>query len=123
MAGTAEKRPGSVIGGVGEPVGLIYANPTFWPDCVKILFLMLTYMSTLRSKTGFFLVRPKNAYFANSPTAAIAFAFAPASIGKAARRLAFDGERIFLTCQLYASFCLDCVQAGANICGQMVEKD
>jgi len=41
---------------------------------------MLTYMSTLRSRTGFFLVRPKNAYFANSPTAAIAFAFAPASI-------------------------------------------
>jgi len=29
MAGTAEKRPGSVIGGVGEPVGPIYANPTF----------------------------------------------------------------------------------------------
>ena len=31
----------------------------FWPDCVIIRFLMLTYLSTLRVKTGFFLVRPE----------------------------------------------------------------
>ena len=35
----------------------------FWPDGVKILFLMLTYLSTLRSKTGFFLVRPEKCVF------------------------------------------------------------
>ena len=97
------KGRGSVIGGCVSPSGRFTQTRLFWPDCVRILFLMLTYTSTLRSKTGFFLVRPKNAYFANSPTPAIAFAFAPASIGKAARRPAFDGERIFLTCQLYAA--------------------
>ena len=35
----------------------------FWPDCVKILLLMLTYLSTLRSKAGFFLVRPEKCVF------------------------------------------------------------
>jgi|GEM_PF-3418251 len=35
----------------------------FWPAGVKILFLMLTYLSTLRSKTGFFLVRPEKCVF------------------------------------------------------------
>ena len=33
------------------------------PDGVKILFLMLTYLSTLRLKTGFFLVRPEKCVF------------------------------------------------------------
>ncbi|WP_374291532.1 hypothetical protein, partial [Desulfovibrio desulfuricans] len=46
----------------------------FRPDGVNVAFLMLTYTSTLRSKARRFLVRPKNAYFANSPTRAIAFA-------------------------------------------------
>ena len=64
----------------------------FWPDCVKILFLMLTYLSTLRLKTGFFLVRPKNAYFANSPNTSHRPRCAPASIRKATPRPAFDGE-------------------------------
>ena len=35
----------------------------FWPAGVKILFLMLTYLRTLRSKTGFFLVRPEKCVF------------------------------------------------------------
>jgi len=60
---------------------------------LKSCFLMLTYMSTLRSKTGFFLVRPKNAYFANSLNTSHRLRFASASIRKAAPRPAFDGER------------------------------
>ena len=35
----------------------------FWPDGVKIRFLLLTYLSTLRLKTGFFLVRPEKCVF------------------------------------------------------------
>jgi 5''-3'' exonuclease (including N-terminal domain of PolI) len=65
------------------------------------------YMITLCSKIGFFLVRSKNAYFANSPSPAIAFAAAPASIRKATPRPAVDGEHFFLICQFYASFWLD----------------
>ena len=44
------------------------------PECVSAGILMLTYLSTLRLKIAVFLVRPKNAYFANSPTPPIAFA-------------------------------------------------
>ena len=75
----------------GEPVRLIYQNRLFWPDGVKMLFLMLTYLSTLRLKTGFFLVRPKNAYFANSPNTSHRLRFALASLRKATPRPAFDG--------------------------------
>ena len=64
----------------------------FWPDGVKILFLMLTYLSTLRSKAGSFLVRPKNAYFANSPNTSHRLRFASASLRKATQRPAFDDE-------------------------------
>ena len=37
------------------------------PECVSAGILMLTYLSTLRSKSRRFLFRPQNAYFANSP--------------------------------------------------------
>ena len=33
------------------------------PECVSAGILMLTYLSTLRSKTGFFLVRPEKCVF------------------------------------------------------------
>ena len=66
----------------------------FRPDCVKILFLMLTYLSTLRSKTGFFLVRPKNAYFANSPNTSHRLRSAAASLRKATPRPASDDGRL-----------------------------
>ena len=36
------------------------------PECVSAEILMLTYLSTLRSKSRRFLFRPQNAYFANS---------------------------------------------------------
>ena len=35
----------------------------FGPVGVKIRFLLLTYLSTLRVKTGFFLVRPEKCVF------------------------------------------------------------
>ena len=65
----------------------------FWPDGVKIRFLLLTYLSTLRVKIGFFLVRPENAYFANSLNTSHRLRAAPASIRKATQRPASDGER------------------------------
>ena len=37
------------------------------PECVSAEILMLTYLSTLRSKSRRFLFRTQNAYFANSP--------------------------------------------------------
>ena len=37
------------------------------PECVSAEILMLTYLSTLRSKSRRFLFRSQNAYFANSP--------------------------------------------------------
>jgi hypothetical protein len=52
---------------------------------------MLTYLSTLRSKTGFCLVRPKNAYFANSLNTSHRLRFALASLRKATPRPASDG--------------------------------
>ena len=66
----------------------------FWPDGVKILFLMLTYLSTLRSKTEFCLVRPKNAYFANSLNTSHRLRCALASIRKATPQPAFDGGQL-----------------------------
>ena len=71
----------------GESLSSVFTQTRlFWPDGVKILFLMLTYMSTLRSKTGFFLVRQKNAYFANSLNTSHRLRFALASIRKATPR-------------------------------------
>ena len=55
---------------IGVWVGLSSAftqTRLFWPDGVKLLFLMLTYTSTLRQKQEFSLSVQKNAYFANSP--------------------------------------------------------
>ena len=37
------------------------------PECVSAEILMLTYLSTLRSKSRRFLFRPQKPYFANSP--------------------------------------------------------
>ena len=42
-------------------------NRLFRPECVSAGILMLTYLSTLRSKSRRFLFRTQNAYFANSP--------------------------------------------------------
>ena len=64
----------------------------FWPDCVILRFLMLTYLSTLRLKIAVFLVRPKNAYFANSPNTSHRLRSALASLRKATPRPAFDGS-------------------------------
>ena len=54
---------------------------------------MLTYTSTLRSKTGFCLVRPQNAYFANSLNTSHRPRSALASLRKVTPRSAFNGER------------------------------
>ena len=67
-------------------------NRLFRPECVSAGILMLTYLSTLRSKSRRFLFRPKNAYFANSPNTSHRPRFALASIRKATPRPAFDGE-------------------------------
>ena len=64
----------------------------FWPDGVKNLILMLTYLSTLRSKQDFSLSGQKNAYFANSPNTIHRPRCALASLRKATPRPAFDGE-------------------------------
>ncbi|WP_374283697.1 hypothetical protein, partial [Desulfovibrio sp.] len=53
---------------------------------------MLTYLSTLRSKSRRFLFRPKNAYFANSSNTSHRLRFASASLRKATQRPAFDDE-------------------------------
>jgi len=53
---------------------------------------MLTYTSTLRLKTGFFLVRPQKPYFANSPNTNHRLRYAPASLRKATSRPASDDE-------------------------------
>ena len=42
-------------------------NRLLRPECVSAGILMLTYLSTLRSKSRRFLFRTQNAYFANSP--------------------------------------------------------
>ena len=51
---------------------------------------MLTYMSTLRSKSRRFLFSPQKAYFANSPNTNHRLCSAPASIRKATPRPASD---------------------------------
>ena len=63
----------------------------FQPECVSAGILMLTYMSTLRSKSRRFLFRPKNAYFANSLNTSHRLRFALASLRKVTLRPAFDG--------------------------------
>jgi hypothetical protein len=62
----------------------------FWPGGVKILFLMLTYMSTLRSKAGFFLVRPEKCVFCKFAQHQHRPRFALASLRKPTPRPAFD---------------------------------
>ena len=55
-------REGSLVR--GESLSSVFTQiRLFGPDGVKILFLMLTYLSTLRSKAGFFLVRPEKCVF------------------------------------------------------------
>ena len=70
-------------------------NRLFRPECVSAGILMLTYLSTLRSKFRRFLFRPKNAYFANSHNTSHRPRCALASLRKATPRPAFDagGER------------------------------
>ena len=68
-------------------------NRLFRPECVSAGILMLTYLSTLRSKSRRFLFRPKNAYFANSSNTRHRLRFALASLRKATPRSAFDGGR------------------------------
>ena len=63
------------------------------PECVSAGILMLTYMSTLRSKSRRFLFRPQNAYFANSLNTSHRPRSAQASLRKATPRPAFNGER------------------------------
>ena len=65
-------------------------NRLFRPECVSAGILMLTYLSTLRSKSRRFLFRPKNAYFANSPNTSHRLRCALASLRKATPRPAFD---------------------------------
>ena len=58
------KQKGRGVCGGGESLSSAFTQTRlFWPDGVKILFLMLTYLSTLRSKAGFFLVRPEKCVF------------------------------------------------------------
>ena len=63
------------------------------PECVSAGILMLTYLSTLRSKFRRFLFRPKNAYFANSSNTSHRLRFALASLRKVTSQPAFDDER------------------------------
>ena len=65
----------------------------FRPECVSAGILMLTYLSTLRSKSRRFFFRPKNAYFANSPNTSHRLRFALASLRKVTSQPAFDDER------------------------------
>ena len=56
----------------------------FGPDCVKIGFLMLTYLSTLRLKNQFFLVSPQKCVFCKfAQHQHVASAHAPACLRKA----------------------------------------
>ena len=88
-AGKIQKKVRSLFGGKSLSSAFTQTR-LFWPDGVKILFLMLTYLSTLRSKAGFCLVRPKNAYFANSLNTSHRPRYALASLRKVAPRPAFD---------------------------------
>ena len=78
----------------GESLSAVFTQTRlFRPECVSAGILMLTYLSTLRSKSRRFLFRPKNAYFANSPNTSHRLRFAAASLRKATPRPAFDDER------------------------------
>ena len=50
-----------------SPSGAFTQTRLFRPECVSAGILMLTYTSTLLSKSRRFLFRTKNTYFANSP--------------------------------------------------------
>ena len=65
----------------------------FRPECVSAGILMLTYLSTLRSKFRRFLFRTKNAYFANSSNTSHRLRFALASLRKVTSQPAFDDGR------------------------------
>jgi hypothetical protein len=89
-----DERTGRSGSGVVSLSSAFTQTRLFWPDGVNILFLMLSYLSTLRSKTGFCLVRPKNAYFANSLNTSHRPRIALASLRKATPRPASDrGQR------------------------------
>ena len=52
----------------GKSLSAVFTqNRLFRPECVSAGILMLTYLSTLRSKTGFCLVRPEKCVFCKFP--------------------------------------------------------
>ena len=78
----------------GKSLSAVFTqNRLFRPECVSAGILMLTYLSTLRSKSRRFLFRTQNAYFANSPNTSHRLRFALASLRKATPLPAFDGGR------------------------------
>ena len=78
----------------GESLSSVFTQTRLLrPECVSAGILMLTYMSTLRSKFRRFLFRPQNAYFANSLNTSHRPRSAQASLRKATPRPAFNGER------------------------------
>ena len=92
--GEAEKYKEVLLFAPGESLSAVFTQTRlFRPECVSAGILMLTYLSTLRSKSRRFLFRPKNAYFANSPNTSHRLRFAAASLRKATPRPAFDDER------------------------------
>ena len=71
-------------GCVQSPSAAFTQTRLFGPDCVKIGFLMLTYLSTLRLKNQFFLVSPQKCVFCKfAQHQHVASAHAPASLRKA----------------------------------------
>ena len=71
----------------GESLSSVFTQTRLLrPESVSAGILMLTYMSTLRSKSRRFLFRLKNAYFANSLSTSHRPRFALASIRKATPR-------------------------------------
>ena len=89
----AEKYKEVLFFAPGESLSAAFTqNRLFRPECVSAGILMLTYLSTLRSKSRRFLFRPQNAYFANSSNTSHRPRFALASLRKATPRPAFDGE-------------------------------
>jgi len=78
---TWEENPSFVVS--GEPVRRIYANPPFLVWRRQKLFLMLTYLSTLRLKKCFFLARPEKYVFCKFPQHQPSPRSAPASQRKA----------------------------------------
>ena len=71
-------------GCVQSPSAAFTQTRLFGTDCVKIGFLMLTYLSTLRLKNQFFLVSPQKCVFCKfAQHQPVASASAPASLRKA----------------------------------------